>query len=154
MSQKKTFAVVIAVIVVLGLTFFSQFVQSFMSAIRGESNQTVSSVPADDQKTVITEIVVGTGKEVEYGSTVTLHYVGRLADGKIFDSSREAGRPFVFQAGQSQVIAGFDTGVLGMKVGGKRKITVPPSDGYGDKTVGPIPANSTLTFEVEVLAVE
>jgi FKBP-type peptidyl-prolyl cis-trans isomerase len=82
------------------------------------------------------------------GHTVDLKYKGTFEDGRVFDSGS-----FSFQVGSGQVIQGFDMGVTGMKVGGKRKIVVPPELGYGSRAVGPIPANSTLVFELEVVKI-
>ncbi|MCZ8341759.1 MAG: FKBP-type peptidyl-prolyl cis-trans isomerase [Leptospira sp.] len=101
----------------------------------------------------IIDQVIGTGDEAYSGSNVTVHYVGRLTNGNKFDSSRDRGKPFVFNLGAGEVIKGWDKGIKGMKVGGKRKLIIPPELGYGSKTVGSIPANSTLIFEVELLKV-
>lgn len=100
------------------------------------------------------DIVVGTGAEAKNGSTVSVHYMGTLADGTKFDSSRDRGKSFEFKLGAGDVIKGWDLGVVGMEVGGKRKLVVPPELAYGDRVVGPIPANSTLYFEVELLGVK
>ena len=98
------------------------------------------------------DIKVGQGAEAKPGSTAVVHYTGWLTDGKKFDSSRDRGTPFDFQVGAGQVIAGWDQGVAGMKVGGTRVLTVPPALGYGAQSVGGvIPANATLLFEVELL---
>ena len=97
---------------------------------------------------------VGTGAEAVTGKSVTVHYTGRLTDGTKFDSSKDRNQPFVFQLGGGQVIKGWDQGVVGMKVGGVRKLTIPPSLGYGDRGAGGvIPPNATLVFEVELLGV-
>lgn len=104
----------------------------------------------------ITDEVVGTGAEAVAGKKVTVHYVGTLTDGKKFDSSRDRGTPFTFDLGAGQVIKGWDEGVAGMKVGGKRKLVIPPALAYGNREMGNglIPANSTLIFEVELLNVQ
>lgn len=104
----------------------------------------------------IKDIAVGTGAEAVAGKTVSVHYVGTLLDGKKFDSSRDRGEPFSFVLGTGSVIRGWDEGVKGMKVGGKRKLTIAPELAYGDRAVGGglIPANSTLVFEVELLGVK
>ncbi len=104
----------------------------------------------------IEEIVEGTGGAPQSGQTVVVHYTGWLTNGKKFDSSVDRGQPFKFKIGVGQVIQGWDQGVLSMKVGGKRKITIPPEMAYGDRDVGNglIPANSTLVFEVELLDLE
>ncbi|MHA1963063.1 MAG: FKBP-type peptidyl-prolyl cis-trans isomerase [Candidatus Thorarchaeota archaeon] len=101
----------------------------------------------------IEDMVVGSGDSPKQGQTVVVHYTGWLTDGKKFDSSVDRGQPFEFKIGVGQVIQGWDQGVLSMKVGGKRKLTIPPELAYGDRDVGDglIPANSILVFEVELL---
>ena len=105
---------------------------------------------------IIEDLVVGDGPEATSGHRVTVHYTGWLTDGKKFDSSLDRNDPFVFALGGGQVIKGWDQGVVGMKVGGKRKLTIPPDMAYGDRDVGGglIPAGSTLVFEVELLGVD
>ncbi len=102
----------------------------------------------------IEDIKVGTGATADTGKLVSVHYVGTLTDGTKFDSSRDRGAPFSFNLGAGQVIEGWDKGVVGMKVGGVRKLTIPPDLAYGDRAIGSIPANSTLVFEVELLDVK
>ena len=104
---------------------------------------------------IIEEIIVGAGAEATAGQDVTVHYTGWLTDGKKFDSSKDRGDPFEFPLGGGRVIKGWDEGVQGMKVGGTRKLTIPPALGYGARGAGSvIPANATLVFEVELLAVD
>ena len=104
---------------------------------------------------VIEDIKIGEGQEVEKFNIVTVNYTGLLEDGTKFDSSLNPGRtPFRFTVGAGQVIKGWDEGLIGMKVGGKRKLTIPPELGYGSRDIGPIPANSTLIFEIDLLGIE
>ena len=108
-----------------------------------------------DGELTIEDIIVGEGAEAVKHSIVTVNYTGWLEDGSKFDSSLNPGRePFRFTVGAGQVIQGWDQGIPGMKIGGKRKLTIPPSMGYGNRENGAIPANSVLIFEVDLLVVE
>ena len=101
-----------------------------------------------------TDLVVGSGAQPQTGQTAVVHYTGWLLDGKKFDSSKDRGQPFSFPVGRGRVIKGWDEGVATMKVGGTRRLTVPPDLGYGAQGAGGvIPPNATLTFEVELLDV-
>ncbi len=105
-------------------------------------------------KLIMEDLVVGSGATAASGQKVTVHYTGWLTNGTKFDSSKDRGDPFVFPLGKGQVIKGWDQGVQGMKVGGKRKLTIPPEMGYGSRGAGGvIPPNATLVFEVELLGV-
>jgi FKBP-type peptidyl-prolyl cis-trans isomerase len=102
----------------------------------------------------IEDLKAGTGAEATPGKTVDVHYTGWLTDGKKFDSSVDRGEPFTFRLGAGQVIPGWDKGVAGMRIGGKRKLTLPPAMAYGPRGVpGAIPPNSVLVFEVDLLGV-
>lgn len=102
----------------------------------------------------IIDEVVGTGAEAASGQRVSVHYTGTLTNGQKFDSSRDRGRPFQFNLGRGEVIKGWDQGVVGMKIGGKRKLTIPADLAYGARGFPPvIPPNSTLVFDVELVAI-
>jgi FKBP-type peptidyl-prolyl cis-trans isomerase FkpA len=104
---------------------------------------------------IIEELQVGAGAEAAAGQHVSVHYTGWLTDGTKFDSSKDRGDPFEFPLGAGHVIRGWDEGVQGMKVGGTRKLTIPPDLGYGARGAGGvIPPNATLVFEVELLETE
>jgi FKBP-type peptidyl-prolyl cis-trans isomerase len=124
--------------------------------------------PADDELSVFApeavttetglqyaDLRVGDGEQPRPGQMVTVHYTGWLTNGKKFDSSHDRGKPFTFPIGRRKVVAGWDEGVGTMRVGGKRKLVIPPELGYGPRAMGDkIPANSTLVFEVELLDVK
>ena len=95
----------------------------------------------------------GTGPEAKVGDTVTVNYVGLLSNGTKFDSSIDRNSPFVFPIGQNRTIKGFDMGVVGMKFGERRRLTIPPELGYGSTKLTLIPANSTLIYEIEMLKI-
>jgi FKBP-type peptidyl-prolyl cis-trans isomerase len=133
----------------------------FLSALA--ANQTSDKDKDKPEKKVVTtksglkyeDSKVGTGDEAKAGDTVEVHYTGWLKNGKKFDSSLDRKEPFSFKLGAGQVIKGWDEGVAGMKVGGKRKLTIPPELGYGSRGAGDaIPPNSELIFEVELLKVK
>jgi peptidylprolyl isomerase len=111
--------------------------------------------PDPNAKLEIKDLVVGKGPEAKAGDTVKVHYVGALTNGEEFDASKKHGtEPFTFELGKGRVIKGWDEGVAGMKVGGKRKLVIPPHLGYGARGAGgKIPPNATLVFEVELVEV-
>lgn len=114
-----------------------------------------TNTATDSGKLQIEDIKIGDGKEVSAGDTVVMHYSGTLTNGTKFDSSYDRGEPFQTRIGVGQVIQGWDMGVPGMKVGGKRKLTIPSQLGYGERGAGGvIPPNATLIFEVELLEIK
>ncbi len=135
-------------------------------AVAGALSASAASIPQEDKaaqpgKEVVTrsglkyvDLKVGEGEEAKAGKTVEVHYTGWLENNTKFDSSLDRGKPFVFRLGEGQVIKGWDEGVAGMKVGGKRKLTIPSALGYGKTGAGEvIPPGATLVFEVELLGV-
>lgn len=108
-----------------------------------------------DFKTQIVDLKAGTGPAAKAGDRVSVHYTGTLTDGTKFDSSRDRGQPFAFPLGQGRVIRGWDVGIVGMQVGGQRKLTIPPEEAYGSRGAGGvIGPNATLVFDVEMLKIE
>lgn len=142
----KTGIAVAAAIAVVALFFV------FGNPLMVFDNQ-VLSTSGSTQALVVQDETIGTGAEAGSGSTVFVHYTGKLEDGTVFDTS--VGRdPISFQLGGGYVIPGWDQGIVGMKVGGKRLLIIPPDLGYGSQDYGPIPANSTLIFEVELVSIQ
>ena len=101
----------------------------------------------------VVDLKVGTGPTVKPGDTVTVHYSGRLPNGTVFDDSKKRGQPFDFKVGSGMVIKGWDAGLVGMQVGGVRRLTIPPDQAYGNARTGMIPPGSTLVFDVDLLGV-
>ena len=127
--------------------------QADASALGGPMNAEKSQLTASGLR--ITDIEVGDGAEAAAGQTVVVHYRGTLEDGTQFDASYDRGKPFSFPLGAGRVIKGWDEGVQGMKVGGKRKLVIPPDLGYGARGAGGvIPPNATLIFDVELLYIK
>jgi len=115
----------------------------------------LTACSAPTNQLVIQDLQVGAGKEATVGKRVTVHYRGTLTNGTKFDASYDRNQPFTFVLGAGQVIKGWDQGVAGMKIGGKRKLTIPPELGYGARGAGNvIPPNATLVFEIELLQVD
>ncbi len=147
----------ILVIALGGITYFA-FISK--SSEQGQNNVSAIKTSEPQIKTtenglIIEDIKIGGGVEAKAGNTVTVNYLGTLVNGTKFDSSYDREQPFSFLLGGRQVISGWDEGLLGMKVGGKRKLIIPPALAYGEKGVpGAIPANSTLVFEVELLGIK
>jgi len=106
------------------------------------------------KKLVIDDITLGEGKAVERGDQVSVHYVGTLQNGQEFDNSKKRGQTFSFTVGEGRVIAGWEEGLIGMKVGGQRVLVIPPEKAYGENAVGPIPPNSTLIFSIDLVEIK
>jgi len=140
---------VLCILLLLGLMVFAESQSGGPPPVSGKPVRTADGLKYWDVK-------VGTGATATAGHKVKVHYTGWLTNGKKFDSSVDRKEPFEFQLGGGQVIKGWDEGVAGMKVGGKRRLEIPPELGYGNHSVGGglIPPNSTLLFDVELLDVK
>ena len=154
---------IIGVIVVLAVAAIAILVyRDYASNNQTTQTGTLDATPPTPSVSAITtadglvyeDLQVGTGATAVAGDTVSVNYTGWLADGTKFDSSLDRGQTFDFTLGGGSVIAGWDEGVVGMKVGGIRLLVIPPSLGYGATANGPIPANSTLTFEVQLVSIQ
>lgn len=148
MSLKKHQLIVISVVAValVGYASYSFYTSS--------SEQYESAIIMDDNL-IAYEVTIGAGEEAKKGNTVSVNYVGALAEGTVFDSSYDRGEPFSFTIGAGEVIKGWEKGLIGMKVGGKRRLAIPPQLAYGAQGVpGLIPPNALLLFEIELLAIE
>jgi len=118
-------------------------------------SETSSPAMADVTELKVEDLVVGTGPEVKSGDTISIHYLGTLVDGTKFDSSYDRGQPFETQIGVGRVIPGWDQGIIGLQVGGKRRLTIPYQLAYGEEGVpGAIPPKATLIFEVELIEIK
>jgi len=153
MNRNFIAAVIIGVLVLFIFAYF-------IFGLNGTQNITQTLQPTPQTQTTtggklqITDEKIGTGSVVKSGDTVEINYVGTLTNGTKFDASADHGGPFTTQIGVGQVIKGWDEGIIGMKVGGKRKLVIPPSLGYGDQAMGAIPPNSTLIFQVQLVGIK
>jgi len=146
LSRNEWVAVTVAVFVV---GFFFIFGASLLSVFSKNKVALQQTAQIDKQ-----DVAIGTGATAVLGSRVVVHYVGSFPDGTVFDSSLERNEPFPFVLGDERLIKGWNIGIEGMKEGGRRVLTIPPELGYGAQQNGPIPPNSTLIFQVELLKVD
>lgn len=156
MSKKTLFISIGLLVIIVGYFLFSGqgSKQEVKKEIQKETKMDINTA-TESGKLVIEDIKVGDGKEAKSGDIVVMHYSGTLTNGTKFDSSYDRNEPFETRIGVGQVIQGWDMGVPGMKVGGKRKLTIPSSLGYGERGAGAvIPPNATLIFEVELLEIK
>lgn len=150
----------IAVVAFIAISNQSQEETKTMQLEEVINNDEINSVIGGDEQVEngelqIEDLTVGEGEEAQSGDIVAVHYRGTLVDGTQFDSSYDRGEPFEFELGAGRVIQGWDEGLVGMKVGGQRKLTIPSSMGYGEFGAPPdIPPNATLVFEVELLEIK
>ena len=172
LTKQEWVAVAVAIVATV-ILFFGGWIWDFITGSTGTtgaqtqtvaSQQTGSATTTNSVTTMqnistvkgleVYDEQVGTGAEVKNGQTATVHYVGFLTNGTKFDSSVDRKQPFPFVVGAGQVIKGWDLGLVGMKVGGVRRLVISPDLAYGNQAIGPIPANSTLVFEVQLLDVK
>ena len=151
-TQLTTSIAVVAGIAVVSIFFI--FKNPFMSSSSDDTQQVAATTTADaaanTAQLVAQDEKIGTGAVAQAGDTVTVDYTGKFQNGTVFDTSIGK-KPIQFTLGAGRVIPGFDQGLQGMKVGGKRLLIIPPSLGYGAQQVGPIPPNSTLVFEITLV---
>lgn len=152
LSKNEWVAVTVSLFVVGFFFIFGQGLISLFS--NNKNNNDVVRTSQFNSQFMGQDVVVGIGEEAKVGNRVVVHYVGKFTDGRVFDSSLSRNEPFSFTLGAGQVIKGWDEGVVGMKVGGRRVLVIPPELAYGYQDYGPIPGGSTLIFEVELLKVE
>lgn len=165
MPMTKNF-IASVIIGVLVLFVFAYFIFDLNGSSASSSNgtdaitiqQVTPAKPSSNSnssgKLQMVEEKIGTGRAVKKGDTVAINYVGTLTNGKVFDASAKDGGPFTTQIGVGRVIKGWDEGIIGMKVGGERKLVIPPSLAYGSQGVGSIPPNSTLIFQVQLVGIK
>lgn len=156
-SKNEKVAIFSSLVLITGFVVFGSLGLFSKSSSLSLSNLNMNISDKGTQQApqlIITDLVVGTGTEAVSGKNIVVNYRGTLMDGTEFDSSYGRGVPFDFDLGAGQVIAGWEQGFVGMKVGGKRRLVIPANLGYGDRAIGPIPPNSTLIFEVELLEVK
>jgi len=148
--NKKTIIAIVAVVVSIGILMGGGLVSGLFTSVKTQDTtmqQQTSQIESRD-------ITVGTGDVAIVGKEITVNYTGVFQDGKKFDSSLDRGVPFTFTLGAGQVIKGWDIGVEGMRVGGKRILVIPSGFAYGPNDYGPIPGNSTLVFQIELLGIK
>ena len=155
MSKKLVIIIVIAVMLVAGLYFMFDYRSKSKEAPAGTDTNIIMNTQGPEAAGLkIETLKEGSGNGAKTGDKITVHYIGTLTDGRKFDSSVDRGQPFSFQLGAGQVISGWDNGLVGIKVGEKRHLTISPELGYGAEGAGGvIPPNATLIFEVEMLKI-
>lgn len=157
MSKNKIITASLIIIFILAFYFLTK--GSVNTDVSDQTSidlsQTMSTLsPSSVTELQIEDIEIGTGSAVKSSDTVSVNYLGTFEDGTKFDSSYDRNQSFEFQVGAGQVIQGWDQGLIGMQIGGKRKLTIPYQLAYGENGYGPIPAKATLIFEIELLGIK
>ena len=148
----KYLLISVLVVVILGLVYLAFFRKP--DEQRNTDQNTMPQIQKFSDKLIIKDIKIGTGPAAQNSDILSVNYIGTLSNGEKFDSSYDRGQPFSFTLGHGQVIQGWEMGITGMKVGGKRKLTIPYQLAYGETGQGPIPPKTTLIFEVELLSIQ
>ena len=155
LNNEEKIAVTVAIIIVLGLFVFmpllSRVAPSVLTSLPTSTDSTGQETDLND--VVIQDLQIGEGIEAVIGASVTVHYIGYLSDGTVFDSSIER-EPLSFVLGEGSGILGWEQGLLGMREGGVRALIIPPQFAYESQGIGPIPPDATLVFEIELINVE
>ena len=158
--KKEQFIAVLVALVVITIFFISNPLSNLFGGSQPNNQQanvesSATSTPSSIEGLQTTDIKVGTGAEIKAGQIAQVLYVGSFLDSKVFDSSAQHGnKPIEFTVGQGQVVKGLDMGIIGMKVGGVRKMIISPELGYGAQGNPVIPANSTLMFEITLVGIK
>jgi FKBP-type peptidyl-prolyl cis-trans isomerase len=155
MTNKQIFVTSLLVLLALAALLYNKSKNTSLSQPNNNLSIINKDTPMDVSELKIEDTLVGTGREAKSGDMVVMHYTGTLLDGTKFDSSVDRGTPFETQIGVGQVIQGWDQGIPGMKIGGKRRLTIPSSLGYGSRGAGAaIPPNAGLIFDVELVNIK
>ena len=154
LTRNQKIAIWAGLALVTYLLFGASIVGFFSPSKKVSNNTNTTSTMNQSNSVNVEDLVIGNGDVAKRGDLLTVHYAGKLSDGRVFDSSIDRNLPFNFVLGAGDVIKGWDEGLVGMRVGGKRRLTIAPEYAYGSQGAGPIPPNSTLIFEVELLGVK
>lgn len=154
--SKKEWIAVGAGVIFIGYTLFGGNIMGLFkgNSMNKDSLAAATGTSFNNNGVIINDILVGSGAEIKPGQVATVHYILSLSDGAVIQNSKDLGAPFEFTLGAGGVIPGWELGFAGMKAGGVRTIVIPPELGYGASQAGPIPANSTLIFTIELVGIK